>query len=285
MEIFINGKSADITLNTEKTIGEVLAGIEQWLSPGGNRIKTISLDGENIPVEDLGPVFNRDLSDFKKLDITVGSFRELAAEAMLQLSDICDIFLDASFEDRKKIIESWEQSPVYYFMTASLPDVYEMASQSFAGKGFTPQNLLIILKERLREIIDPQKELAAAEPLVRIISRRMEQLPLDMQTGKDEAAAETINLFSKMGEKLFRFLFIFKSEGLLLDNFSISGMNIKDFMDAFHKSLTEISDAYRDKDTVLAGDIAEYELAPKILEFFEALKEIKILAIKDITYS
>jgi len=280
MEIFINEKSADITIDTEKTLGDVLAGIEQWISPAGNRIRKISINGENIPVEDLGPVFGKDLKEIKRLDITISSFRELAAEALFELSSTCALFSGAAFEERKNIAETWGKSAAAQFMALSLPDIYELAANSFAGSGFSGQELVLLINERLREVMDPQSEIANSELLLKKIAERMEDLPLDMQTGKDQRAAETIQLFSKMGEKLFRILFIFKSEGLLTDRYNIDNLSIRSFLDEFNKAVTEISDAYRDKDTVLAGDIAEYELSPRILKFFDALKEVKISAIQ-----
>jgi len=282
MEIFINNKQADITLDTEKTLGDVLSGIEQWISPAGNRIMKISLDGENIAVENLGPVFNREINDIKRLDISVSSFRELASEALHELSGICILYAAASFEERRKIADSWKDSPAAYFMADSLAEIYDLAAASFCGHGLSAQDLEVLLKERLREIVDPHQELANSEVLVKTVARRMEELPLDMQTGKDEIAAETINLFSKMGEKLFRILFVLKSEGLSMENFFIDNVNIRVFLDDFNKTLVEISGAYSDKDTVLVGDIAEYELAPKVLRLYEALKNAKISVMGDL---
>jgi len=282
MKIFLNEKPADITLDSEKTLGDVLSGIEQWVSPAGNRIRKISIDGKNIPVEDLGAAFGRELNDIERLDITVSSYRELAAEALNELAAVCVLFAEAPFEERSKIASNWENSPAAEFMSSSLNDIFELASVCFSGKGLSPADLAVLLTERLREIVDPQREIANCEPLLKKIAQRMEELPLDMQTGKDEAAADTINLFSKMGEKLFRILLIYKSEGLSLESFTPDNLPGQSFLEEFNTALTDISQAYRDKDTVLAGDIAEYELAPRILLLFNALKEVNISTI-DIT--
>ena len=279
MEIFINEKPADITLDTEKTLGEVLQGIEQWISPTGNRIRSISLNGINVAIDDLGTAFEKDVKDIARLDIEVNSFRGLAAEALTELTGTCALFSGAAFEERAKIIESWEKSPAARFLTSDIPDIYNLAAGSFAGNGVSAQDLILIIEERLREIEDPKREIENSEALVKKIAQRMEDLPLDMQTGKDEMAAETIVLFSRMGEKLFRILYIFKSEGLSIDTFAVDNVPVMAFLDEFNKALGEITTAYKDKDTVLAGDIAEYELAPRILKLYSALKEAKISTI------
>ena len=100
----------------------------------------------------------------------------------------------------------------------------------------------------------------------------MEELPLDIQTGKDQRASETIQYFSSVGEKLFRIFFILKSEGLSLETFVIDGLSVRTFMEEFNAALAELSAAYENRDTVLVGDLSEYELAPRLLKFFSALK-------------
>ena len=57
MDIFINGKKADIALETEKTVGELLAGIEKWLDGTGSRISGIEIDGMAANAGDLESVF------------------------------------------------------------------------------------------------------------------------------------------------------------------------------------------------------------------------------------
>lgn len=276
MEIFINGKPADITLDTEKTLGDVLSGIELWLSGTGNRIGQINIDGSDIPWNDLGRFFSNDLKSLVKLDIEVSSFRELAAEALTALIGVCSLHILSPFEERAQITSYWEKSAAAQFLDTEMPDIYKLAGASFTGEGFSTQDLKTIIEERLRETTDPHNEICGIELILKNISERLVQLPLDMQTGKDKKAAETIQLFSEIGEKLFRILAIFKSTGLSMDTLIIDGKSARIFIDEFKKAIQELSGAYKDQDTVLAGDIAEYELAPRLIKFFNSLKEIKI---------
>jgi hypothetical protein len=162
-------------------------------------------------------------------------------------------------------------------MAVEIPDLHDLACRTLSGEGLAPGEFIAVIEERLREIYDPGQEITASEALVKSIAQRMEELPLDLQTGKDRKAAETIQLFSRMGEKLFRIFFIQKSEGLSLDTFIIDDQNARTFIEEFNAALGELSAAYENRDTVLAGDIAEYELAPRLLKFFIALKNITYL--------
>jgi hypothetical protein len=123
------------------------------------------------------------------------------------------------------------------------------------------------------EVNDPEEAIARAESLVSAIAGRLEDLPLDIQTGKDGRAAETMQLFSRTAEKLFRLLFIMRSSNLSLDSQVIDNRKAKDFMIEFNAALRELNAAYENRDAVLDGDLAEYELAPRFVKFFEALKD------------
>ena len=272
MNISINARPADITLDTEKTLGEVLSGIEMWVSSTGNRLQRVSIDGKELEDDSLSAAFDTDLNEIKKLDILVSSYRELAEEAIAVLLTTAELFIHADFDQRQEIADTWQKSPAANFLLTDISDLHQLAALTFSGQGMPAGDLAVFAEERLREISTPGDEIAANEELVKSITARMEELPLDMQTGKDQRAAETIQLFSRVAEKLFRVFFIFKAEGLCLDSFTVDELPSRTFMEEFTAALTEISAAYENKDTVLIGDLSEYELAPRMLKFFFALK-------------
>jgi hypothetical protein len=84
------------------------------------------------------------------------------------------------------------------------------------------------------------------------LAQRLEDLPLDIQLGNDAEAAQTISRFSAAAEQLIR-LFQAKGETETLDDFT--GV------------LKQLLDASAEGDMVLLGDLAEYEIAPRIRSF------------------
>ncbi|MDR3139677.1 MAG: hypothetical protein LBT95_08410, partial [Treponema sp.] len=110
------------------------------------------------------------------------------------------------------------------------------------------------------------------ETLVSAIAARLEDLPLDIQTGKDERAAETVQLFSHIAEKLFRLLYCLKFDGLSPDALTVESLPIQKFIEEFGTALKELTAAYEAKDAVLVGDLAEYELAPRLVSLYRTLK-------------
>ena len=274
MNIFINNKPAQITLDTEKTLADVMTGIEQWISPTGNRILNIKVNDSIIAEDSLAETLGIDIEKISKLEVFISPWRALAAEALEKLHETCISYGKADFNERKQIIEDWEKSPAARFLTSDIPDLYKLAALTFSGEGLLASDFTALIQERQREIASPELEIENSETQVRVLTERMVEFPLDMQTGKDERAAETMQLFSRVGEKLFRIFFIYKSEGLLADTFCIDNLPVKVFMDEFNSAMVELSEAYKNQDTVLIGDIAEYEIAPRLLNLYTALKSI-----------
>ena len=272
MDIVINGKPANITLDTEKNLGDVLAGIEQWISPLGNRIRGISVNGKAISEDALPNAFKLEIGGIEKLDIAVSSWKELAAEALGHLKEICALYENTAFQERANIRSSWEESAAARFIKSDIPDIYNLAALALSGEGLSARDLAVIVEERLRELANTWMEIGLTENPVKNIAKRMEELPLDLQTGKDQRAAETIQLFAGSGEKLFRIFSILKSEGLPLDSLDIDELPVKAFMEGFNDALKELSLAYENRDTVLVGDLAEYELAPRLIKLYSAIK-------------
>jgi hypothetical protein len=274
MNIFINEKPAEIALDTEKTLGDVMTGLELWISPTGNRIQKICIDDRDVEGDALTEAFGLDIEEIGKLDVFIRSWRELAAEALGILYETCGLFGKAAFDERGRIFEAWAESAAARFLKSDIPDIWGLAIRAMSGEGLLPSDLALIVGERLREIADPWQEINDCGPQVQLIAARMEEFPLDMQTGKDRRAAETVQLFSQIGEKLFRVFFIYKSEGLSMETFTIDDLPARVFIEEFNAALRELSLAYENRDTVLAGDIAEYELAPRLLKFFATLKNM-----------
>jgi len=276
MEISINGKPADVVLETEKNVGDLLSGMEQWLRGSGNRLSGICIDGMETTVQRLPEVMERELAAINTLDIRISTWDELAAEALANLKGYCNLYAASSFEERQQIRRDWEESASGTFLGEEIKDIHNITRLSFAGEGITAADLGILVDERMRELADPGAEIGNIEKPVSEITVRMTDLPLDVQTGKDGRAAETIQLFSRMGEKIFRILQIQGKRGLDLNTMQIDGIPAKSFLNDFGDALKELTEACGNQDTVLIGDLAEYELAPRLNKLFIAIRDFSL---------
>ena len=264
MKITINGVDADIRPETEKTVGEVLCALESWLADSGYRLSGLSIDGEMVGIESMEECFSREIDAISILDIKTSSVAELLAEAFCQLAQDMDVFEAAGFEERRAFASGWVLSPQAILLAEQYPDFFELAVSTFSGEGAGVKMLRPLAGERLRELEDPVGEIRRAGPLVADVCGRLEEFPLDTQTGKDARAAETVALFSGIAEKVFRLFYVLKMEGFPVGDIIVEETPITTFISEFGATLRDMLAAYEQHDTVLAGDIAEYEVAPRL---------------------
>jgi hypothetical protein len=180
---------------------------------------------------------------------------------------------ESAFGEKAAFAEKWKESPQAGHLETFFPELYRLVLGTFSGETLNAEQLGLLIDERLREMKDPEGELGKLAPLVEETARRLEDLPLDMQTGKDGRAAETVGVFSGLAEKVLRVFGILEAEGFGVSGLLIEGVSVYTVIGEFGTALKEMLAAYESKDLVLVGDIAEYELAPRLRNIFGALKK------------
>ncbi|MDR0644614.1 MAG: hypothetical protein LBG05_06860 [Treponema sp.] len=272
MTILINGEEAGITLEDEKTVEEVLAGIEKWLASMGSRISGLEIDGVTVCLDEIEKACARELSDVESIGIQARSFADFAIDSISYADATVTAFENTSFSDQLLARQAFERSAAYRFLKENIPDIAETIGNTLAGTGLPLKDASAFLKERAREFASPLEEANSQAGAVEEIVLRLENLPLDMQTGKDMRAAETVRLFSAMAERLFRIFSIMSQKGHKTRTVDFGGeIPVERFISDFSAILQEMLNAYKSGDTILCGDLAEYEIAPRLLAFFLAL--------------
>jgi hypothetical protein len=267
MKIVIDEKDADIVLEYEKTVGEALSGIEDWLSGAGLCISGITLDGEDVSAH-IDDVFKRTVDQIECMAIKTSFVSTLHIEALYQALECLAAFAAAnrgeasSVAERKRIQTEWEASDGAHFLSGHDYSIFSDISKVFKGNdsGDVQKAIAEQIGSLDRMIKDPAKEFLSLEAQVVNLNERLEALPLDMQTGKDRRAAETIDIFSTLTEKMFGLI------RLVSQTFDETALN------EFNAALKEFLAAYENKDMVLIGDLAEYELAPRLSKIYNDIK-------------
>jgi hypothetical protein len=109
--------------------------------------------------------------------------------------------------------------------------------------------------------------------LFRSQADELKELPVLLQTGKDERAMKAVLFFIEIFNKVIRIVPELEHEGLDTDKLSIDGETIPQFYNSFNEVLRKLSTAFENKDSVLIGDLAEYEVAPRMAGFFATMEE------------
>jgi len=272
MEIRINGQILDANLENEKNVGEVLAGLEQWLSNSGYVLSGLIIDGQQITASMVEEVFLREIKSVKTLDIQTESFAALAVSSFLTLLEDITFFENLSFEEKTKFYDTWTESACGRFIAAEAADLFSLCNGTFSSGDFSSNELRLITEERIREIKEPLKEFSDIENLLNEVCERLVDLPLDIQTGKETRAAQTIQVFTTITEKIFRLFKALDLQGYLSINDEQKGKLVEQFS-AFYDILKELFDAFEKNDSVVVGDLAEYEASVRIKEIYTFVME------------
>jgi hypothetical protein len=264
MKIKINGVDADIKLENEKTVGEILSALDGWLSGSGHRLSGLNIDGKAVDAREMELSFSRGIETIDTVDICTTSLPQLVAESLGRTIRDIEEFQAAGFVEKEGFADKWKTSPQGCMLAEQYPELFDWTVKAFSGVGCSPQVLTALFEERLRELTDPAGEMNRTAQLVDDICARLAEFPLDIQTGKDARAAETVNVFSGVAEKVFRIYHTLKIEGYPVAEIKVDTMPINDYITEFSKALKELLDAYERGDTVLIGDLAEYEMAPRL---------------------
>ena len=272
MKIMINGVNADIRPENEKTLGEVLSVLDGWLSGSGYRLSGLNVDGEIISTGSMDEIFNKEIDTIGALDISTSSLPELLAECYLNLIQDIDEYETAGFQDKALFAKSWKDSPQACMLAEQSPDLFDRAVKHFYGTGESlepPLRMLVL--ERLRELQDPEGEFSKMEPLIKNTCLNLEEVPLDLQSGKDAKAMEKMGSFSGIAEKVFRIINLLKLAAYPINDITVNDMPIGTYISEFDSVLREMLGAYERHDFILVGDLAEYEMAPRLRSLYASV--------------
>ncbi len=197
MEIFINSQKADITLDNEKKLGEVLSALETEFSKHNATTVTIFVNENIVSAQDFEKYTELPVDEVNKLELTT-----VAQE------DIINSFIEI-------------------------------------GKIFS------------------------------VLSEELKQIALQFQSGKDINAVNTVK---KLADSIDMFCHVTTLSSLFPNKFNdllIDGKKISEFFEDFSSILTEFEQALQDSDSVLVGDLAEYEISPRLISITQMTQKLK----------
>jgi hypothetical protein len=274
MTITINGVSIDPP-EGQATLGDTLSLVDAELERVGLAISGISVDGEDKDAEGLRLLRDEPVSSVGALAIEAVRASELRLQAFdLVLSRLAECLASLETDDGfaqartalghaiqaiSGVLSADENSML------TLPD----SRGPFEAPARACERLLM---ERVSEIKDPAGELVKASRAFAASSGRIATIAVDMQTGKDKEAVATLLVFVELFNKLLRLIPELRAAGIAVDSIMVGEKPLADFFEGLNAALKELTDGFERRDTVAIGDMAEYEVVPKLTELFNALE-------------
>jgi hypothetical protein len=275
MTISINGEDIGYTLEKETTTGEVLDGIASWLEESGMLVAGVRIDSrkmiladdtwKSIPLEGIQSL------EIEAVSVREGRIRQLETardffvllEQSVKNSDAESIReLSSGFEDLKSILSNLSDQ-------GSLPDYQSRMESVLAENGFPGSGTVSTmnpggvsaeaaimaeyLEKRLNEAREPETSARNAATELAGIAETLDDVAVNLQTGRDRQAMETIIRMTELLQALMGALSW------------IGGSIAAEVADELNGLLSELEEGLKAGDTVMIGDLLEYEIKPRLL--------------------
>lgn len=275
MKIFIDEKEIAIKLEDEKTVGELEKNLTLFLNDKARIVVRVLLNQKLISKEDEATP----LTDEIVLSLETKSQQELLIDSLAFLISNFDL-LEKTLTSKKTSSPLQEKTDFQEIFTDLDLHLGENISNFFAKKlniyltDKTEKNeneilaiiphLKLSLYERYQEFIDPIAEIKRTCEMLKELLPKIEEIPVNLQTGASKEALEKITLFTELIQKFNRILPLISIQ-----------LNLEElFGGEFTDILNELATAFENEDKILIGDLMEYEIAPrveKIISFIDTL--------------
>lgn len=304
MEILLNGKPLDVTLENEKNLGEIINGVEIWLKNSDLLITSIKISDKELLSEIPEKWKNTLIGDIDQVALTVKPTSEVHASSLQNIVHFITMLKQAFSNKDVNLLH--ELNDGYPFMIESLSlltkqyKFKEVKNYTlfFANHfpSINPQKVIALTEKELHEAIiiidtllthliemteeinDPFNSLQKCGEKIKTSIQDISEVSILLQTGKDREAMNTLVSFSDTLQKFLRiFLILKENKNINVDSLTISDMSIEEYASELNGFLKELIDAFQINDSVLIGDLLEYEIAPRLeglIRFIEKLSTL-----------
>ncbi len=285
MEIKINKEKINFQLEDEKTLGDIINVIRNWIHSSGFVIISLALDDKEIKIEKRTDWQKTLIKGINCIDIKVNHVSELRVSNLETVIRYLEMFSDSILSGDKKMFK--ELLTGFPFMLESLSGNYIINSDTYSFseiirelstdeiKNLTEEkkeniikltdNIKNKVKDALREIRYPEDAIHEITGKLRTSASEISEVSILLQSGKDRQAMEYVVRFSDLTQRFFRIITALGDYGKIeFGNLMIEGKTSMDFYHELRDILSQLLDAFTAQDSVLIGDLLEYEIAPRI---------------------
>lgn len=293
MEIRINDEPLDFTLEQEQTLGEVVEQLRSWLADAGMLIEDLSVNGAQVPADQLAQSKRTPLAQVDTVELTAVSPDQFSLNQLATIEHVLSLLVAAAEGGSEAHVRQILSE--YPHMRAPLADSLgsgESVNPVFAhfdsvatqAEGVplpdelapAAKQVLLLVQERIRELAEPISELRSTAQVLRTTIPEVSEVSVLLQTGKDREAMAAVVRFTELSDKLIRLYGILVRQGKIdLSASMVQGERFAAFYEDLNGVLRELSEAMAAADSVLVGDLLEYEIAPRLEKLIQFLDRIE----------
>jgi len=276
MQILVNQEPLSYALESENSLGEVVDGLASWLRDENFAITAIDVDDRSIPIHDRSAWAATALETVETLSIEAFPVDQVDQLTLAALAEYC-LLLNAALEnkDRDALFDLGNELPyVRVRLQELMPTVFRTGYAPLPSadieNGTLPDDaesiemqsqlrgLITLIEVRLREYRNPVQELLLCLGQLASMQTDLEEVPVQLQTGNDGLAMTAIVRFAELVSRVIRIL------PLVPPDSDVDPAAVSEFAIDLTPVLEQLQEAFEARDTVLMGDLLEYEVAPRL---------------------
>lgn len=289
MIVRVNEQQVDFSLEKENNLGEIVKGFEKWLTDSGLLLTDILLNDSHINFRDTASWESISLDDVESLDLTALTSDEVRVNNLFTVQKYFELFCEAVLVDNDESIKQlliefpYIKSSLGLLITSGVDEQgssYETYLDNlfrdaglFAGTSVYPdkkesfvtalKQLQMVLVDRIKEFTEPLKEITSLVVLLQKMVPEITDVSVFLQTGKDKEAMALIIRCSELFQKLIRLYRNLVKFEVLREK---ENQQVDEYFQRLTGILSELLEAFSGNDSVLIGDLMEYEIIPLIDE-------------------
>lgn len=292
MTIIINEQEVNFTLEGEEKAFEIYTSISAFLKESNYFIYSFSIDGDETDPEQTSLWRDKKSIEIKKIEITALSEKEYLLSGLLTVAEYINLLLRAVSQKSHVIIG--ELMIEYPSIVKNIPVLVKgnmgelisehlnttlekcgLLSGNFKEEYIEPffseiSKISELINSAAREIENPVSELRASIEILEALIPQINDISLLLQTGKDQQAMGLIITLTELLQKILRIISLFNTEDIIIGKESY-----ENFSGDLNSILSELAEAFSAKDSVLIGDLLEYEITPKLEALSFVVKSIE----------
>jgi len=315
MDLFINNEKTMFELENEKNVFELIFGLSEILSKAEPKqfITKIILDEKEYSFADEDKLKDFLLNNLKKVEIETSDIYGVTIISLEQINNFLKLLEEIFINNQEKELISglneyvvWMKKGVNQIVKLFFNKENELEDEiKFYGKcdalsvlitninkKDTRENALVIVDE-LKKYLDnikniliaafklPDKEyiFQSLKNLVENIEEiipKLEKVTLLFQSGDDKESMNIVKSLTEILEKGINLFVLFKETFKLnMDNYVVKESDFETFFKSVTEHLKQLMSAIENKDSVMIGDLLEYEFIPNLGEIKSILLKIE----------
>jgi len=296
VDIRINDQTLDFTIEENETLGDVVKDIEAWLDGSDLVLYSVKHEDRDLLSQPYEEWATTPHSEVGTLNVMVKHTRELTVLNLQTILEYLGLLKQAITAGKEELLgelfsgfPALAESVRKHFPNpdAALQAMITLflhaeAEEAAVWPGEKTQQAVKLIdlvsgnvSFRLEELLDPRAALKTLSGALKICIEDISEISILLQTGKDRQAMDTMVRFSELSQSLVRLV-----ASVLTDSVdpskqvTVGGMGLQDFYQELNGILSELLEAFDANDSVLIGDLMEYEVAPRLEQLRIFLQEV-----------